>query len=588
MPFDGITIHALTEEISNILIGSKIDKIHQPETDEIIIIIRKDRKNLRLLLSADSNLPHFSISDSKKENPTQAPMFCMLLRKHLSGGKILNIEQLGLERILILSIESKNDFGDLSVKRIIFEIMGKHSNITLVDENDKIVDCIKRIALGVNRYRQLFPGITYVYPPIIKLDPRNVSADEFKASLRSADPEILFKYIYIIYQGISPIISKEICLRAGVDFNQNIDNLSDNDVEKLYLSFVNFFKSIENKEYYKNVVYNKNKSLKDLSVVHLSQYENGEFVIAEFETVNDVVTNYYANKNTVNKLLLRSLNLRKSVQTKIDKLNKKLKHLEKDLASADNAEEFKIKGDLILSNIHRIKRGMDKIIVENYYDENNEIEIPLDIMKSPSDNAQQYFKKYNKLKTAQTKVFEQFEQTNLDLEYLEQVLLNIEQSTDHQNIEDIKEELILSGYIKKKYKTEKKKRTKSTPLEYKSSDGFKILVGKNNIQNDQLTLKIASNSDVWLHTKIIPGSHVIIRTHGKEVPEQTLSEAAMIAAYHSKAKGSSQVPVDYTEVRNVKKPNGAKPGMVIYSTNSTIYTTPDENMVLSLKVTSNI
>lgn len=587
MPFDGITIHALQEEIGDFLIGSKIDKIHQPESDEIVLIIRKDRKNIRLLLSADSNLPHFSISESKKENPITAPMFCMLLRKHLSGGKLLNIEQLGLERVLILSIESKNELGDISVKRIIFEIMGKHSNITLVDDDDKIIDCIKRIAIGVNRYRQLFPGITYMYPPNEKVDPRDVSSEEFISKLKGSEQPI-YKHIYMLYQGISPIIAKEICIRANLDPDIITDTLNDEQTKNISDSFKTFFNSLDSKDYFKNVVYNKNKSLKDFSVINLSLYNSGDFDIVEFESVNDVVTSYYANKNTVNKLLLRSHNLRKSVQGKIDKSKKKLKNLEKDLNTADNADLYKIKGDLVLSNIYQLKKGMKDVELVNYYDENKMIKIALDMLKTPSENAQAYFKKYNKLKTAQTKVFEQYEKTTLEIAYLEQVLVNIEQSPDHQNIEDIKEELILSGYVKKKYKKNKKdkrKRSQSKPYEYKSSDGYEILVGKNNLQNDQLTLKTASNSDIWLHTKIIPGSHVIIRGYGAEIPDQTLLEAAMIAVFHSKAKDSTKVPVDYTEVRNVKKPNGAKPGMVIYNTNSTIYATPDEEKIKKLKVT---
>ena len=366
MPFDGITIHALTEEISEYLVGSKIDKVHQPESDEIVLLIRKDRKNLRLLLSADSNLPHFSVSSSKKENPTQAPMFCMLLRKHLSGGKILSIEQLGLERVLIITIESKSELGDFSIKRIIFEIMGKHSNITLVDENDKIIDCIKRIALGVNRYRQLFPGITYMYPPNEKVDPRNTKRDDFVKTIKSTDSIKLFKYIYMTYQGISPIISKEICLNAEVDFNIEIVNLTDDDLVRLYDSFIKFFNSIDNKKYFKNVVYNKDLSLKDLSVVSLSPYESDEFIVTEFDLVNEVVNEYYANKNTVNKLLQRSHNLRRSVQSKIDKSYKKISNLKKDLQFADNAEDYKIKGDLILANLYRIERGMNKVKVENF------------------------------------------------------------------------------------------------------------------------------------------------------------------------------------------------------------------------------
>lgn len=585
MPFDGVTIHALTEEIKDIVIGSKVDKIHQPENDEIIIHVRRDRKNYKLLLSADSNLPHFGLTDLKKENPVTAPMFCMLLRKHLSGGKIINFEQLELERVVILTIESRTELGDMTQKRLIFEIMGKHSNITLVDEETKIIDCIKRIALGVNRYRQLFPGITYLYPPNDKKDPRTIDEGTFLEDFIDIETKPLFKHIYMTYQGISPVLAKEMCLSAELDFNSKTSELNEKDQRQLFKAFDAFFKAFNNKALQNQVVYFNNHALKDLTIFDLTPYQSDDYYVKRFDTVIEVVNEYYANKNTVNKLLQRSHNLRKSIQSKIDRLNKKVKNLKEDLLFAESADKYKIKGELILSNIYRIDKGMRSVTLENYYDENKLMEIALDFRMSPSDNAQKFFKRYNKLKTAQIKVKEQLVHANNEINYLEQVLVNIEHSPDQQNIEDIKEELVLSGYIKNKQKHQKKKRSKSTPYHYLSSDGFEILVGKNNLQNDELTLKQASKSDLWFHTKIIPGSHVIIRCYGKEASETAIKEAAMIAAYHSKAKDSSQVPVDYTEIRNIKKPNGAKPGMVIYSTNHTVYVTPIESEVNKLRAT---
>lgn len=579
MPFDGITIHALTDEIKSIVINNKIDKIHQPEKDEIILHIRHERKNYKLLLSADSNLPYFGLTELKKENPTQAPMFCMLLRKHLSGGRITNFEQLELERVIILTVESFTELGDLTEKKLIFEIMGKHSNITLVDENNKIIDCIKRIALGVNRYRQLFPGITYLYPPNTKKDPREENLEGF---LKAFDQESLplFKFLYLTYQGISPIVSKEICLEAGLDFNIYHTELSLEDKKRLGELFLDFFKT-KHKDF--QVVYTANKGLRDLTILNLTPYKDEAFNIRYFNTVIETVNEYYANKNTVNKLLQRSHDLRKSIQSKIDRQKKKMHNLEEDLLYAETADNFKIKGELILANLYRIEKGMNKVVVENYYNNNEPITLKLDIRLSPADNAQVFFKKYNKLKTAQHKVIEQLEITENEILYLEQVLHNLEDSQDHTNFEEIKEELIQTGYLKKKQTAKKKKTIKNPPYTYVSSDGFEILVGKNNLQNDYLTLKLAHKQDIWLHTQSIPGSHVIIRTEHQEVPESTMREAAMIAAYHSKGKSSSQVPVDYTLIKNIKKPNGAKPGMVIFSTHATLYTTPDENIVRNLK-----
>lgn len=578
MPFDGITIHALTDEIRSIIVGKRIDKIHQPENDEIILQIRHERKNYKLLLSSDSNLPYFGLTELKKDNPTQAPMFCMLLRKHLAGGRVIDFEQLELERVIILTVESRTELGELTIKKLIFEIMGKHSNITLVDDNYKIIDCIKRIALGVNRYRQLFPGITYLYPPNDKKDPRTENMEGFVASFND-ESRPTFKHIYMTYQGISPILAKNMCLSAGIDFNRHQDHLTDTEKQALGRKFIDFFNT-EHKSY--QVVYQKNNALKDLTIVDLKAYQNDEFKVQYFDRVIDVVNEYYANKNTVNKLFQRSHELRKSIQNKIDRQNKKMQNLEEDLMFAEKADDYKIKGDLVLGNIYRIEKGMNKVTVENYYNNNEPIEIHLDIRLTPSENAQQFFKRYSKLKTAQTKVLEQMEKTEHEITYLKQVLHNLEVSQDQDNFEEIKVELIQSGYLKKKQNDKKKKVIKSKPYEYLSSDGFEILVGKNNLQNDHITLKLANKSDIWLHTKDIPGSHVIIRTSGRDVPESTLKEAAMIAAYHSKGQSSSQVPVDYTEIRHIKKPNGAKPGMVIFHTNNTLYTTPIKEQVHDL------
>lgn len=582
MPFDGITIHALTDEIKAIIVGSRIDKIHQPENDEIVFHIRHDRTNYKLLLSADSNLPYFGMIDVKKENPVIAPMFCMLLRKHIAGGRVIDFEQLELERVIILTVESRTELGDLTIKKIIFEIMGKHSNITLVDEDYKIIDCIKRIALGVNRYRQLFPGITYLYPPNDKIDPRIEVEENFIKMIHKSESRPTFKHIYMTYQGISPIISKEFCLQANIDFTRNQDTLTDGEINELYKQFDSFFSDYDQKIFKNQIIYLKNQALKDLTIVELSPYQSDEFEIKYFDTTIEIVNEYYANKNSVNKLLQRSQNLRKTIQGKIVRQKKKIQNLKEDLMFADKADTYKIKGELILANIYKIEKGMKKIVVDNFYDNNTPITINLDYQLSPSDNAQRLFKRYSKFKTAQIKVQEQLGYTEDEIKYLEHVLHNIEQSPDQNNFEEIKEELILTGYLRDKQKGKKKKKIKNEPFHYLSSDGFEILAGKNNLQNDVITLKVASKSDVWFHTKNIPGSHVIVRAYGKKVPEQTLKEAAMIAAYHSKAKESSQVPVDYTDVRYLKKPNGAKPGMVIFSRNSTMYVTPIVSEIMKL------
>lgn len=579
MPFDGLTMHQLTKEIKDLVVDAKIDKIHQPENDEIVLHLRKNKSNFALLLSSDSNLPYFNIVDQKKKNPQTAPMFCMLLRKHLGGGKIIGFEQLELERVLIITISSKDELGNFSDKKIIFEIMGKHSNISLIDHEDKIIDCIKRIPLGVNRFRQLFPGISYLYPPNEKMDPRVVDKEAFSKILWGEEP--LFKALYLNFQGFSPILAKEVCLMANLDTNRQASDLKASEKETLYIAMKNFIHDVLEDRVKPQVIYKKGFGLKDLSLVPLTPYDD-QYDVTYYESVIDMVNGYYSNKNTVNKLLQRSHHLRKSIQSKIDRLKKKIKYLKKDLLEAEKADRYKIKGELILAYIYQVEKGMSSVTLNNFYDQEKPITIDLDHRLSPSDNAQAYFKKYSKLKTAQIKVKEQLKLTADEIKYLEQVLVSAEQAVDEETIDEIKEELILSGYLRRKVKHQKKKNKASSPHHYITSDGYHVYVGKNNFQNDHLTFKDAHKTDLWLHTKDIPGSHVILKDPGDPLPETGLLEAANIAAYHSKGQNSSQVPVDYTPVKNIKKPNGGKPGMVIFHTHQTLFVTPDENLVTSL------
>jgi len=581
MPFDGLTMHALTEEIRAIALDSKIDKIHQPESDEIVLHLRKNKNNYTLLLSSDSNLPYFNLVTHKKQNPITAPMFCMLLRKHIGGGRIIGFDQLELERVLVITVASKDELGNDTEKRIVFEIMGKHSNISLIDEADKIIDCIKRIPIGVNRYRQLFPGITYLYPPNDKQDPRHVDLEKFNQILDGDLP--VFKALYMACQGFSPIVAKEICLNSMLDPNLSVDQLNQDQMADLYQATKLHISTLLQGKTSPQVIYQEGFGIKDLTLVDLSPYETG-YEINYFDNVIEMVNGYYGNKNTVNKALQRSYHLRKSIQGKIDRLKKKLKYLQKDLKQAEKADQYKVKGELILAYMYAIEKGQKQVSLENFYDNQKLITIDLDDRLSPSDNAQVYFKKYNKFKTAQVKVKEQMAISEAEILYLDQVLTLAEHAEDENAVEAIKEELILSGYLRRKQKHKKQKKLKNPPHQYKTSDGYTVLVGKNNIQNDELTFKLSSKTDLWLHTKDIPGSHVILKCNNQEPTDTAIQEAAMIAAYHSKGQTSSQVPVDYTPIKQVKKISGGKPGMVIFHTNKTLYVTPKEQEVLALRV----
>ena len=589
MALDGLVIHSIVNELHNKLLGGKIDKVYQPENDEVVLHIRNNKENFKLVLSCSASNPRVYLANNyKKENPINAPMFCMLFRKYIQGGNIVDISQVGFERIIKISVESFDELKEKTTKDIIIEIMGRHSNIILTHSlDDKIIDSAKRIPPSVSRVRQILPGQTYILPPAQdKLNPiDNIDIDSFKNTLNNFDSSI-FKAIYSKFLGISPVIAKEICFRANVDENTLINEISSDDINKVYKEFISLFKDIKNNIYNPSMVIDESiDKVLDFSCINLNQFSN--LSIINDDSISKILENYYATKDIKDRIHQRSSDLRKSISIKLDRLYNKLNKQQKELLESENADIYKVKGELITSYIYMIEKGMENIEVPNFYDpECKNIKISLNKNFTPSENAQKYFKKYNKMKTAKKEITSQVEITKEEVNYLENILLSIENCETLAELMDIREELTKVGYLRGKINNKKETKLTTKPHEFISSDGFKILVGKNNKQNDHLTLKIASNDDIWMHTKNIPGSHVIIKTDGKEVSDETIFEGAMLAAYFSKSKLSSQVPVDYTKKKNIKKPNGAKPGMVIYETNSTIYVTPTEELVAKLKIKS--
>lgn len=586
MALDGLVIHSIVDELHKKLLGGKIDKVYQPENDEVVLHIRNNKENFKLVLSCSASNPRvYLASDYKKENPINAPMFCMLFRKYIQGGNIVNISQVDFERIIKISVESFDELKEKTTKDIIIEIMGRHSNIILThSSNNKIIDSAKRIPPSVSRVRQILPGQTYVLPPKQdKLNPiTDISLNTFVDTLSSFDGPI-FKSIYSKFLGISPVIAKEICFRANIDENLLVSEISSDDISKIYREFHNLFKYIKDNIYNPCMVIDTSiDKVLDFSCINLSLFSN--LSIINDDSISKILENYYATKDIKDRIHQRSSDLRKSISIKLDRLYNKLNKQEKELIESENADIYKIKGELITSYIYMIEKGMESVEVANFYDpEYKNIKISLNTNFTPSENAQKYFKKYNKLKTAKKEITSQMEITKEEIDYLENIMLSIENCENLAELMDIREELGKVGYLRSKNNSKKETKLTTKPHEFVSSNGFKILVGKNNKQNDHLTLKVASNEDIWMHTKNIPGSHVIIKTEGKEVPDETIFEGAMLAAFFSKSKMSSQVPVDYTKKKNVKKPNGAKPGMVIYDTNNTIYVTPTEELVAKLK-----
>lgn len=566
MALDGIYLYSLVSDFKKSILNSKIDKINQPEKDEIVLTLRKGRENIKLLISASSRFPRIHITNISKPNPLQAPMFTMVMRKYLIGGRITDILQLNGDRIIELHIESTDELGFNSKYILVVEIMGRHSNITLVRDRDKkVMECIKHLSLDKNTYRVLYPGVEYVYPPTSsRLNPFDFSYESYNSYIFSNDIPIDENIFSNIFTGISKSLSKNLYKKFSYD-NNTINKQS------FYNSFKIFIENIDNIFSYK--IYKDEKSFKDFHCVNLFNLDK-EYQEVEFDNPNILLDNYFATKDKQDRLNSRSIDMQRLITTNIERCTNKEKKLKDILKECAKKDSYKIKGDLLTSYIYMIKRGEKNIEVLNFYNEEKEeyIKIDLDENKSPSENVQSYYKKYNKLKKSEESAIEQLEKNNGELEYLTSVLTNIINCENYDEIDEIKKELVETGYLRFKGNNKNKKSKPSKPIHLKSSDGIDIYIGKNNIQNDNLTLKFANKNHYWLHTKNIPGSHVILCSDNPS--DIALEEAASSAAYYSKAKNSSKVPVDYTKVKNIKKPNGAKPGMVIYHTNNTIYVEP--------------
>lgn len=583
MALDGFAISNIICELKETILGGRVDKIYQPEKDEIIMNIRSLGKVHKLLLTANASSPRLHFTNIQKENPINAPLFCMVLRKHLSSGKIINISQPNFERIVNIEIESINELGDYSIKTLIFEIMGKHSNIILIDNKNNILECIKHISFDKSSVREVLPSKTYTLPPSQdKKSPLNICFDTFNFDITSKNMKIQ-QAIYKTYNGISPITASEMCNISNLNADENVANLNTENIKNLYDAFYHIITLNNNNNFNPQIIYNENGSILDFTVFNFTLFE--KFEKQKFNCISELLEHFYKSKDLAYRLNQKSQDLRKLITQNIERCVKKKEMQQKTLKDIEDRDILKLYGELITANIYAIKKGMTKVTLNNYYSENfEEIEIYLDANLTPSENAQKYFKKYNKAKRTFVALNEQIKQNDEELAYLETVLNSVNSCLDEYDIKQIRTELIEQGFLKK-HKINKNKQNsnkKAKPLHFISSDGFHIYVGKNNTQNDELTTRFAKPLDMWLHTKDIAGSHVIVVSEGKEIPNNTLNEAANLAVFYSKASSSSLVPVDYTPKKFVKKPNGSKPGMVIYETNKTAYITPNENLINSL------
>ncbi len=563
MALDGLVIAGMVQELNTCILGGRISKIAQPESDELMFTIKSERRQqYRLLISAGASLPLIYFTEQNKPAPMTAPNFCMLLRKHIGGGKFTRIWQPGLERIINFEIEHLNELGDVCHKTLVVEIMGKHSNIIFCNEEGMIIDSIKHISSQISSVREVLPGRSYFIPETQeKLNPLNYKSSEFIAAV-SSKPMPLAKSIYCSMTGISPLIAEEICHRASLDSGRSANSFSETELTHLEHQFDLVVDTVKSGQLAPNIVYEGQVPV-DFSVVHLSQYD--DFTEEKFDTVSGMLEHYYATRNVITRIRQRSADLRRIVQTALDRNRKKYDLQQKQLKDTEKREKFRIYGELINTYGYNLEEGAKKLTCLNYYD-NQEITIPLDDTKSPQENAQRYFEKYNKLKRTWEASVKLTEETKGEIEHLESISTALDIARSEEDLVQIKEELTEYGYIRRHY-TGKRVKITSRPFHYVSSDGYDIYVGKNNFQNEDLTFKTAVGNDWWFHAKGCPGSHVIVKTNGEELPDRTFEEAARLAAYYSKNREAEKAEVDYVERKFVKKVAGARPGFVIYHTN---------------------
>ena len=576
MAFDGIVIANLVKDLNDKIVSGRISKIAQPEKDELLLTIKGNRENFRLLISANASLPLLYFTETNKPSPLTAPNFCMLLRKHIANGRIVSVSQPGLERIVRIEIEHLDEMGDLKRKFLIVELMGKHSNIIFCDDENKILDSIKHISAQVSSVREVLPGREYFIPHAgEKKDPLTITEEEFK-ELIGKTPQNLSKALYTDLTGLSPTVSAELCHLASLDGDISAKDFSDSELTHLYHAFTWIMDDVRQGNFTPNIIYQKEKPV-EFASIPLSMFSGGDYRSVSFPSISALLERYYAERNTVSRIHQKSTDLRKILTNSLERSYKKRDLQQKQRKDTEKREKFRIYGELLNTYGYGIQEGEKSFRCLNYYN-NTEITIPLDPTLSAKENAVRYFDKYNKQKRTFEATSRQLEQTEAEIEHLESISTFLDIARKEEDLAQIKEERTEYGYIKRHFSGGKKqKKAVSRPFHYLSSDGFHIYVGKNNYQNEELTFHFASGSDLWFHAKGIPGSHVIVKTDGQPkeaLPDRLFEEAAGLAAYYSKGRGSDKVEIDYVEKRQVKKVNGGKPGFVIYHTNYSMVASP--------------
>ena len=574
MPLDALCLTAVAGEVRSAVHGGKIDKIYQPTRDEVVLYIRGPAGNVRLLLSANPGHPRAHLTERNRENPEQPPMFCMLLRKHLQGARILELNQPPLERILDFKLETLDELGDRVERRLVLEAMGRSANLILLDGEGRIVDCTRRVDGDIARgQRQLLPGLFYRQPPTVdKLNPFTLELEELRLVLANPLGKAWDKLLLDSFTGLSPLVARELAFRAG------------DDSEKLAAELEKLGKSVEENHFTPYLLVREGKPV-DFTFLPVLQY-GPETESIPRESFSALLDDFFSDRESAERVRQRGQDLVKSVTSARDRTARKLGNQARELEATKNRERLRELGDILTSNLHLMEKGMSTFRTMDFYDpEGGEVDIPLDPLLTPQQNAAKYYKEYNKAKTAEEMLTIQIEKGEKELEYLNSVLENIALAEGEKDLQEIRQELTETGYLRRpKTAAKRAKRVSGKPMEFRSSSGLRISVGKNNSQNDLLTTKLAYKSDIWLHTQKIHGSHVILWLEGGEADARSLTEAAQLAAYFSQARDGSKVPVDYTPVKYVKKPAGARPGMVVYTTYQTAVVEPDAELAKKLRV----
>lgn len=580
MAFDAGMVAAIVCELNRKIIGARVEKVLQPEKDEVVFLLHAGRENLRLVLSSGTNNPRFNITTQVKENPVTAPMFCMLLRKHLTGARVVSIKQLGFERAVEFGFECLDEMGFQTTKYIVTETMGKYSNIILLSNEKKVLNALKLIDLATSSVRQILPGFPYELPPVQKkLSPLDVTYEQFMTAFSENREIAAEKFVMNCFYGVSALVSREIAYASSADFG----SLGACDSQLMWKNFSEVFDRVKNGSFEPWIVTSADGKPVEYCFFKPREY-TGEYIVRNTGSFGELLDEYFGKRDRAERIKQRTSDIFRILTNAETRLKKKIELQRRDLEACADRDTYRLWADLITANIWQISKGAEEVSLPNYYsDDCSEVVIKLDKRLTPQQNAQRYYKKYSKAKTAEVELTRQIKLAEEELEYIYTVFDSLTRAETESDILEIREELHQFGYASKMKNYQKKKPAPPKLMEFVTSGGYRLVCGKNNHQNDYITTRLASRLDYWFHVKNMPGSHCVMFCGGEEPSERDFTEAATVAAYYSKASEGKNVAVDYTLVKNIRKPGGAKPGFVTYSTNYTAYVDPDEALVMSLK-----